>query len=337
MEESTSEDKPPHQRLIKGCILCHQGAKLVLFITGLCKRDCWYCPLSSDRKNRDRIFANEHEITTPSDCIAVAERMSALGTGITGGEPFLVPERLVLYATRLKERFGKEHHIHLYSGIAPDQEQLQIIKGIVDEIRLHPPQEHWEHIRESPYYHSVLAARDMGFTAGFEVPSLPGLDHLAIVCDDLDLCNINELEWGESNADHMRRKGYEPADSCHNAVKGAYLHAETIKDLPNVHFCSSEFKDSVQLRNRLLRIAHNTARPFDEITGDGTVIYGVLETNSSQPQLNDVIDPELYMIFDDRVEMAWWILEENASTLPGKKYIIERYPDEGTVMEVTPL
>jgi hypothetical protein len=35
--------------------------------------------------------------------------------------------------------------------------------------------------------------------------------------------------------------------------------------------------------------------------------------------------------------MAWWLLEKNIDDLPGKKYVVERYPNGGMVVEVTPL
>ena len=49
----------------------------------------------------------------------------------------------------------------------------------------------------------------------------PGLDLLIPALPYLDFLNINELEWGETNADEMRERGYEPADGVHNAVEGA--------------------------------------------------------------------------------------------------------------------
>ena len=61
----------------------------------------------------------------------------------------------------------------------------------------------------------------------------------------------------------MRERGYELADELHNAIEGAKGWAEELcPGHEKVHWCSSAFKDSVQLRERLKRVAHNTARPL---------------------------------------------------------------------------
>ena len=137
--------------LAKGCVLCYQGAKMVLFVTGRCRRACWYCPLSEERKGNDVIFANEHRIETPEQAVEIAERMSALGTGVTGGEPLLCLDRVAQYCKALKDHFGPEHQIHLYTAQAPAKADLEKLKGIVDEIRLHPPHETWPAILDTTY------------------------------------------------------------------------------------------------------------------------------------------------------------------------------------------
>ena len=337
MDDSNSEDIPPHSRLSAGCKLCFEGAKLVLFITGLCQRSCWYCPLSSQRKDTDVIFANEHRITSPDEMLAVARKMSALGTGITGGEPFLVSDRLVTYAKALKTEFGPDHHIHLYSGIPPSRSDLTRIIGLVDEIRLHPPHEIWSSISGSSFHTSILTARELGFDVGIEVPSLPGIDAFLAIIQDLDFLNVNELEWGESNASEMRGRGYELRGDVSNAVQGGKENVASVLTHPKVHWCSSDFKDRVQLRMRLKRIASNTAREFDEITTDGTVVYGVWECDGMHADLPEDLDDDLYLRFEDRIELAWWVLDNAQTEMAGKKYVVERYPDGGLVVEVTPL
>lgn len=328
--------------LAKGCILCHEGAKMVLFVTGRCHRSCWYCPLSSERKGTDTVYANEHPVDVPSQIIEVAEKMSALGTGVTGGEPLLVLDKVTEYCRMLKEHFGPEHQVHLYTAKAPTDEDLAAMQGLVDEIRLHPPHECWDTVLDSAYIRSAVRAKEMGFDIGIEVPALPGLELLIPTLPYLDFLNINELEWGDTNAYQMRERGYELADDLHNAIDGAKGWAEELVKHDKVHWCSSAFKDSVQLRERLKRIAVNTARSFDEITDDGTVVYGVFEPASGStadcaPFITGRFEPESYAIFPDRIEMAWWILEKHADELEGEKYVIERYPDGGMVVEMTPL
>lgn len=329
-------------KLSSGCILCYKGAKMVLFITGRCHRSCWYCPLSSMRKGKDVVFANEHRIEKPEESVKVAESMSAEGTGVTGGEPFMVLDRVVEYCTLLKDHFGKNHQIHLYTAKAPSADELEQIAGLVDEIRLHPPHECWEDIKNSEYIAAAKRAKERGFEVGFEVPALPGLKHLAAALPYLDFLNINELEWGETNADAMRDRGYVLADDVHNAIAGAREWADTLLQDEKVHWCSSSFKDSVQLRERLKRIAKNTARPFDEITDDGTIVYGVVEPaggdqESCRRYCAEEMEAGQYADLGDRIETAWWLLAKAKDHLPGKKYVIERYPGGGIVVEVTPL
>jgi pyruvate formate-lyase activating enzyme-like uncharacterized protein len=328
--------------LAKGCDLCYQGAKMVLFVTGRCHRSCWYCPLSRERKGTDTVFANEHPVDIPAQIIQEAENMSALGTGITGGEPLLCLEKVTQYCQLLKGHFGPDHQIHLYTAKAPTDEELAEMQGLVDEIRLHPPYECWNEILMSDFITSARHAKEMGFDIGIEVPALPGLEFLIPALPYLDFLNINELEWGESNAEQMRERGYELADEVHNAIEGAKGWAEELCRHEKVHWCASAFKDSVQLRERLKRVAHNTARPFDEITDDGTVVYGVFEPESGNTGtvasfFKERLEPDSFIVFPDKIEMAWWLLEKHTDELEGKKYVLERYPNGGMVVEMTPL
>jgi pyruvate formate-lyase activating enzyme-like uncharacterized protein len=288
------------------------------------------------------VYANDRRIETPDQIIKEAETMSALGTGITGGEPLLVLDNVTQYCRLLREHFGKEHHIHLYTARAPSGDELDRMQGLVDEIRLHPPYECWETILDSDFIRSAEHAKALGFDVGFEVPALPGLEHLAPALPLLDFLNINELEWGEANADEMRRRGYELSDGVHNAVSGAQAWAQRLCQHEKVHWCSSAFKDSVQLRERLKRIAGNTARPFDEVTDDGTVVYGVVEPDDGTMEAcaalcRDEFGDGSFAPCGDHIDMAWWVLTHLSESLPGKKYIVERYPNGGMVVEVTPL
>ena len=319
--------------LSTACKLCHEGAKMVLFVTGRCNRTCWYCPISSEKKGKDTPYANDRVICSDDDILEEAYSMEALGAGITGGEPLLVPERVKHYCTLLKNEFGDAFNIHLYTGIAPGEDILRLLIGCVDEIRFHPPEEIWEHFQKSPFPESIRTAKNLGFEVTIEVPSLEGLHYLIPAVDSVDWFNINELEWSETNAEAMRERNLSLEDNYHNAVEDVERWATEILKNPKVHWCSSSFKDSVQLRNRLIRTAENTAREFEEVTDDGTLMYGVWEYSG---QTHD-IEEGMWEERDGNIETAWWILAENPEKYSGKKYIIERYPSEGIIVEVIPL
>jgi pyruvate formate-lyase activating enzyme-like uncharacterized protein len=183
----------------------------------------------------------------------------------------------------------------------------------------------------------VEDARSLGFSIGIEVPALKGLPSLAAMLPMIDFLNINELEWGGINADEMRKRGYAPADGTHNAVKGSRRWAADLPHRDRVRWCSSRYKDAVQLRERLKRIAERTARSFDEVTGDGTILYGVIEPDGPLPPSRLGLHDGSYEECDGRIELSWRALRKRAGRLPGRKYIVERYPNRGVVVEVTPL
>lgn len=333
--------------LTEGCRLCQKGAKMVLFISGICDKGCFYCPVSDDRK-KDTTFANEKIVKSDKDILAEAHTMDALGTGITGGEPLLKKDKVLHYINLLKNEFGKEHHIHMYTSMAPSEETLSALADAgLDEIRFHPPQSMWSDLKGSPFEKAIKDAKRFGIEAGFELPSIKGVLDLKDIVSELDcFINLNELEFSDTNAMELTKRGYLLKDDISNAVEGSKGSArELIPYVSKIHFCSSRYKDAGQLRERLLRTAKQTARPFDEITEDGTLIYGLIETddiNIVVSVLNDMGVPEdMFEISDKTIELPWWFTENVSQELKENGCavsVIERYPFEnGLIVEVIPL
>jgi hypothetical protein len=326
----------------EGCEQCAKGGKMVLFVYGYCdQRDCFYCPLGENRKNVTDVYANERKVEDDQDIIEEAKRMDALGTSITGGEPQEAMAKTTRYLSMLKEEFGEDHHTHLYTGITGGRENMRkLSEAGLDEIRFHPPLELWGDLHGTEWEDILYIAREEGLTPAFEIPGIRAEEEFLEFLDEgaAEFCNINEFEMSQGNYRRMQEAGYELREGHMSAVDGSQKILETMGDHERVYFCTSVFKDAAQHRNRLKRMAQNIRRKFDEVTEDGTLVYG--KTWTSEEKLRDLgVPAEYYTVKSDHVEIAWWLLEEmidEGDLEEGE--IVEQYPTvDGTVVERTPV
>ncbi|MEA2037813.1 MAG: radical SAM protein [Nanoarchaeota archaeon] len=275
--------------LPKGCQLCVQGKKLVLFITGLCPRCCYYCPISDKKYGQDVIYADEWKVTNVHQIIKEAKLIDAKGAGITGGDPLCKLERTLSYIKRLKKEFGKGFHIHLYSSLdLVDEKTLKkLYSSGLDEIRFHLD------FDDSKLWSKVSLAKEFKWDVGVEVPVIPGkvretkklIDFLS---GKIDFLNINELEIADNKFSKLTKLGFKTKDELSYAVKGSEeLALKLLKyskgKVKNVHYCTATLKDKVQLANRIKRRAKNIAKQYDIINKDGTLTRGSIYLKELKP------------------------------------------------------
>ena len=321
---------------------------MVLFVTGVCRFRCFYCPVSPTRNQKDLVYANERRVRDDRDVIEEARSIGASGTGITGGDPLGVVDRVEHYVRLLKQEFGPTHHIHLYTHEPNAAKIERLARAGLDEVRLHIPHYLWGPLaRDGGAYRAVLeAAPAWGLRRGVEIPVLPEkeveLRRLlkALGRIGVDFVNLNELEFSETNEAKLRERGYRTDPANGWGVRGSRAVAErVVRDASltvPVHYCSSRFKDSVQLRQRLLRRAERTAPSFADRTSDGTVVLGVVEA----PGAHDLarwaarvarrvrVGPDDYRLDlgRRRVELAPGRLRAAARRLPWPAFEVEVYP-----------
>jgi uncharacterized protein len=334
--------------LSPACVQCAEGRKMVLFVTGLCRFRCFYCPVSPNRNQVDVVYANERRVASDADVLDEARAIGAAGTGITGGDPLGVVDRVEHYVRLLKGEFGPDHNIHLYTH-EPNPEKLRRLAAAgLDEFRLHIPHYLWGPLASSgdAYRRVLTEAPAWGVRRGVEIPVLPEkeaeLGRLLLALEEIgvDFVNLNELEFSETNEANLRDRGYRVDPRNGWGVRGSRAVAERVVrevrvSVP-VHYCSSRFKDGVQLRQRLLRRAERTAPAFARRTPDGTIVLGVVEstgggdlTRWSRRVAERVgvaagdyrFDPERR-----RVELAPSALRRAARRLPWPAFEVEVYP-----------
>ena len=273
----------------KGCQFCLKGAKVVLFLNGICQKPdhcSWYCPISEERKGKNNTFADEIQVFSNNDLLIEINKINAKGMSITGGEPLLKSnlEKTLDYIKYVKSIKGKKFHIHLYTNSNNFNESIaeKLAEAGLDEIRFHPPKNKWEHIK---------FALNKGMSVGAEVPVIPTqeytkyLENLILYLDKIgaEFINLNEFEICYPNSQYLKEKGFKLKKDTIAAVENSKETAMALikrlapKTSLKIHFCTIRAKDYHQLKNRYLRRANTIKLPYEEITDDGLLIYALIE------------------------------------------------------------
>lgn len=271
-------------KLGKGCKQCINGEKLVLFITGLCRNTCYFCPISDDKKNKDIIYANERKVKHLNEIVEEVKISRAKGCGITGGDPLLRLDRAIKVIQLLKKNFGKNFHIHMYTPLNLINKNIlkKLEKSGLDEIRFHP----------------LLWQKDLWHKINFKIKIKKGIEIPIIPCKekeikqlldflDVDFVNLNELEIADNSFNKLIEMGFKQKNRMSYAVKGSEELAKRllkycINKKYDVHYCTALLKNKVQLGERLKRRAKNAAKPFDYITKEGSLIRGFIEAKNTK-------------------------------------------------------
>ena len=276
--------------LSEGCKACVRGEKLVLFLTGACPRNCWYCPVSDEKMQKDVIYANEDSVTSIQEIIREAKLCQSKGAGITGGDPLTKIERCVDFIKDLKKEFGKQFHIHLYTSLilVTEEKLKKLYESGLDEIRFHPD------FKNTTNWNKIELARKFDWKIGIEIPCIPDFKSetfalLNFFKDNVDFINLNELEAADSARNKVFDRGYKSRDTYSYGILGSEeLTFEIMnfykKEKINIHFCTSKLKNIEQLGNRIKLRAKNIKKPYDKLTSSGSLIRGVIFTE--KPSFN---------------------------------------------------
>ena len=342
----------------EGCIQCQMGSKLVLFITGNCHWQCDYCPLSETRRDIDWMFANERRCETFDEVIEEARAMRATGAGITGGDPLMAKERTLEGISRLKEEFGSEFHLHMYTSIPFRPEVASDFADAgLDEIRFHLLD-----LDAERYRSTISACAEAGILTGVEIPCEPDKrDELLSLLDelrdfDISFLNLNELEITVGNHDNMELRGFNLSTEITAGAAGSNELAHEMKSRVmaadqgvadptdgairepfgfHLKFCTAVFKDSGQMRRRFLRRGESTIAPHEVLPEDGTLIFGAIDADdeSKEDWMDELVNetglPRRFLLWDEkngRIEMPLVIAEDIAEQIEEPVFMVEVLP-----------
>jgi len=342
----------------EGCIQCMQGSKLVLFITGKCHWACDYCPLSDTRRESQFMYANERRCSNFDEVIEEAKAMRATGAGITGGDPIMDFEHTLDGIRRLRNEFGPDFHMHMYTSIAFRSEWANRLKDAgLDEIRFHLLD-----FKLQPYLEVIRASSDAGIFTGVEIPCPPDMEaEMFLILEELrdtgvHFLNLNELEITLGNQENMEVRGFNLSDGITAGAAGSSELAVRLKNrvraaessLPDpedgefresygfhLKYCTAVYKDAGQLRRRFLRRGEATISPHETLTDDGTLLFGAIycSTEDVSDFISDIMSecdlPRSFVHHDEeqnRIEIPLLLAEEIAEEVTSPVALVEVHP-----------
>ncbi len=265
--------------LATGCRLCMAGLKVVLFVSEGCYANCFYCPLSAERRRLGAFYVDEELVSSPQDVIDEISAVGALGIAVTGGEPLLALPRLLEVLKVVRDVYGSSIHVHLYTSAYPVPfDSLAKVTEFVDEVRIHP-------VSPTSWSYLQILARENVVDVGVEVPSIPAEPVMKAVVKEAwkrgaKFVNLNELEVSPTNLPRLTIRGLEPAEdgrSVRGSLEVAMNVLRWVEDVGidiGIHVCPASYKDRVQHRRRLLRKARALALPENVVEEEGVVISG---------------------------------------------------------------
>ncbi len=344
----------------EGCIQCQMGSKLVLFITGHCHWMCDYCPLSENRREIDWMFANERrvEIGDWDAVIEEARAMNATGAGITGGDPVMARERVLEACKILKNEFGDDFHLHMYTSIPFKAEWANdFAEAGLDEIRFH-----FLDLESEKYTETMAACVESGMLTGVEIPCEPDKENelmelLETMRDmPVQFLNLNELEITVGNHNNMELRGFNLSDEITAGAAGSGELATRMRDRVmaasigapdpeegtvrepypyHLKFCTATYKDSGQLRRRFIRRGEHTISPHEILTEDGTLLFGAVDCSleDSEEWIEEIHTetglPRRFMLYDsenERIELPLFMAEELVGEIDAPISLVEVHP-----------
>jgi pyruvate formate-lyase activating enzyme-like uncharacterized protein len=299
--------------LPEGCRRCLLGGRLCLSLGEACAKGCFYC---SSAGSGDLVQADEFTVRSDEELLRLVRMGRPDAVCLTGGEPSNYLDRAVHYARLLREACGPDFHIQFFTA-NPEfslEEMKRVRAASVDEIRCHPYS-----AKEMPL---VERALELDWTVAVEIPCIPRLGITEKIVEGaitagVAFINLHELLYMQTDSFERvaRRAGLEPGEvvqrkvPClpggHPAPPGdfiarpgtslrATLGSRDLADqlmerarrdpdcTTDIHFCSMASKFRTQVPNQMARRARSLARPFEDVSPDGTLVSAVVACSDAR-------------------------------------------------------
>ncbi len=137
IQVSFDNHKPHVGPLSPGCITCSSGNWSCMYITKKCTANCFFCPQARDVDAETPPTAEGITFNDPQDYVAYIKAFNIAGVSFSGGEPLMVPNKLLAFVKTIRQEMGKDYYLWMYTnGQLIDEDILnRLAKAGLNEIR----------------------------------------------------------------------------------------------------------------------------------------------------------------------------------------------------------
>ncbi len=297
---SFKNTKPWINQISKGCELCGQGEWSCLFITGRCNANCFYCPAS--QQSDDMPMAQQLTFENPNEYADFINYFNFKGCSFSGGEPFLVYEKVLEFLKVIRKNCDSDLYIWMYTnGIIGTEDKFKKLADLgINEVRFDIGATNYK-------IDTIKRASGIIENITVEIPMDPDktslIKELIPQLEDLGVTNLNlhQMRLTSFNVDKLLSRNYTYLHGEHPTVLESELAALEIihfVDANNhkigVNYCAFQYKNRFQKAGYRSKVL-DTIKPAENITENGYIlnIYGSetdeFNRNLMSDSINDLI------------------------------------------------
>ncbi len=271
--------KPYLNDISPGCWTCVNGTWSCIFMNRLCTRDCFFCLQDKQTKQPFLPVSEGIEFEHVDEYINLLQRFHFEGVGFSGGEPFLVFDKLIEYITKIREVCNSNYYIWIYTnGDLVTKEKLKLLREAgLNELRFDLS------ARKYDLTPLELAVKYID-TVTVEIPAIPeDLEIIKPCLKQFEKLNIkylilHQLLLNKINYPEFIRRDYTLLHSgplfydileSEIAALEFLKYAIEMKTKIGINYCSSCYKQRFQTKAFRTRAALRCKDEFESITRTG--------------------------------------------------------------------
>ncbi len=298
--------KPYLNTLSPGCRTCGEGTWACVFISHSCTRHCFFC-LREQKEAEDFVPYVERDIKFDSveRFIEYLKSFHFEGISFSGGEPFMKFDRLYEYIRAIRDAFGNQHYLWVYTNgdLVNEYKLTRLAEADLNEIRFDISARDYD-------LGPVSLALDHVPHVTIEIPAIPEdvervkslLPHLESM--GVENINLHQLMVNDFNREAFQARGYtvlrdERYDNwfgileSESAALEILNHAAESNMRLGINYCSRLYKYLFQLSGFRRRYAPHCQSDNNEVTPTGYLRrLTKSECSDSDCGSIDLLDPE---------------------------------------------